>query len=463
MSNHATVKTIRLLVAAFGMELGVVANGEETSSIKYVAGASQITITDLGLLPGGTTSAGLAVNSEPIIVGLANDSNFDLQRPFWNANTGTIVGFADNFSPASTAIPEHMNAIREMGGTEVYGDNVYQGIYWNPAGQAFVLPPLAGVDPDYGAVHTKAHGINSQGELAGAGKEGEPNFFTHAALWPDKDTNAIDLGFLGQGNPLNYSEAYGLNDLSHVVGNSAIGSFIHGFLWRDGQMTDLGALSGQVVSEARAINNAGVIAGKSNIFPVIWEYDPGNPGRAPRIQQLAIPGGFFSATTTAVNDSGDVVGYAGSPNIDSHAVLWRDGMAIDLGVWPGGHYSVANKINNLGQIVGTGTVAVDNLDHALMWTVDEGGGGIPCGDLVSFQARCRSTGGGNKLQARLTLTDTSHSGEQVTITVDGGDPIRVTINGGRAQLSINNPAPGEHTVALIDPEGCFPPAMPSCN
>ena len=96
------------------------------------------------------------------------------------------------------------------------------------------------------------------------------------------------------------------------------------------------------------------------------------PTTRPAIQQLPIPAGFFSATTTAVNDSGDVVGYAGSPNIDSHAVLWRNGMAIDLGVWPGGHYSVANGINNLGQIVGTGTVAGDNLDHALMWTVDEG-------------------------------------------------------------------------------------------
>ena len=236
-------------------------------------------------------------------------------------------------------------------------------------------------DPFYGALHTKAHGINNLSQLVGTGKEGEPNFYTHAALWPNKDTEAIDLGFLGQGIPLNYSEAYGVNDLSHVVGNGAIGSFIHGFLWRNGQMTDLGALSGQVASEARAINNTGLIAGKSNIFPVVWEYDTANPNRAPRIQQLPIPAGFFSATTTAVNDSGDVVGYAGSPNIDSHAILWRNGMAIDLGVWPGGHYSVANGINNLGQIVGTGTVAGDNLDHALMWTVDEGGGGIPCGDL----------------------------------------------------------------------------------
>lgn len=36
---------------------------------------------------------------------------------------------------------------------------------------------------------------------------------------------------------------------------------------------------------------------------------------------------------------------------------------------------MANGINNLGQIVGTGTVAGDNLDHALIWTVATAGGG----------------------------------------------------------------------------------------
>jgi len=123
---------------------------------------------------------------------------------------------------------------------------------------------------------------------------------------------------------------------------------------------------GQVVSEAYAVSNTGLIAGKSNIFPVIWQYDIANPNSTPKISQLPIPAGFFSATPKPVNDFEDVAGYAGSPNIDSHAILWRNGMAIDLGVWPGGHYRVANGINNVGQIVGTGTVAGDNLDHALM-------------------------------------------------------------------------------------------------
>ena len=273
---------MKLLIAAISLALSGAVNAEEAKSIKYdTPSGSQIIIRDLGLLPGGTTSSGLAINNEPVIVGLATDSTFALQRPFWNANTGVIIGFADNFNPASTAIPEHVNDSREMAGTEVYGDNVYQGIYWNSTGQAFVLKGLAGVDPFYGGLHTKAHGINNLSQLVGSGKEAEPNFYTHAALWLNKDTEAMDLGFLGQGNPLNYSEAYGVNDLSHVVGNSAIGSLIHGFLWRSGQMTDLGALSGQVVSEARAINNTGLIAGKSNIFPVVWKYDIANPTARP--------------------------------------------------------------------------------------------------------------------------------------------------------------------------------------
>jgi len=91
-----------------------------------------------------------------------------------------------------------------------------------------------------------------------------------------------------------------------------------------------------------------------------------------------------------------------------------------------------------------------------------GGGGIPCGDLISFQARCQSNGTAHRIQAKLTLTDTSHSGEQVTITVDG-NPNQVTINGNRAQLVINNPALGQHTVELTDPAGCFPPVVTNCN
>jgi hypothetical protein len=89
-----------------------------------------------------------------------------------------------------------------------------------------------------------------------------------------------------------------------------------------------------------------------------------------------------------------------------------------------------------------------------------GATGIPCGDLVSFQVRCVTGTRGDKLQAKVTLTNTSHSGQQVTITVDG-TPRSVTINGNKATLAINSTA-GTHTVQLTNPAGCFPPSMPSC-
>src|SRR5437870_7454424 len=89
-------------------------------------------------------------------------------------------------------------------------------------------------------------------------------------------------------------------------------------------------------------------------------------------------------------------------------------------------------------------------------------GGIPCGDLVSFQVHCKHITGGDKLQAKVTLTNTSHSGQQVTITVDG-NPHSVTTNGNVAKLQIPNEPLGQHTVALTDPAGCFAPVITNCN
>lgn len=65
-----------------------------------------------------------------------------------------------------------------------------------------------------------------------------------------------------------------------------------------------------------------------------------------------LPGGTYSGAT-AVNDSGQVVGYsnAGTAGI-IHAFLYSGGTMIDLGTLPGGTSSFACAINNRGQVVG---------------------------------------------------------------------------------------------------------------
>jgi len=442
---EANMRHVRTILASIGFVLFLIAGTDAANSITYVVGAWQITLTDLGVLPGGTGSSALAINNVGRIVGLANDSTFALQRPFWDANSGAVTGFADNFDPASTAVPEQINDFGEIVGTEVIRQGgASKGVFWNPQGVAFGLPPMPGLDPLFGPNHVFAHGINNAAQMVGSSKESGPNFFTHAVLWQNKDTPAQDLGFLGVGAYTNYSEAFGINDLTHIVGTGSVGTLTRGFLWRAGRMIDLGALSGQVVSEAKAINNSGLIAGKSNFYPVTWRYDVSNTSSVPAIQQLPIPAGFFAAQPAALNESSDVAGYAGSPNIDSHAILWRNRQAIDLGIWPGGHYSVANDINNAGQIVGTGTVAGDNLDHALMWTVvPVNGGAVNQTPSVSLAATgSTSIRVGRSVSVSAGFTDPDNG--PWSYRLDWGDGAATTGNASTAG-SIPNVAPHVYT------------------
>jgi len=136
-------------------------------------------------------------------------------------------------------------------------------------------------------------------------------------------------------------------------------------------------------------------------------------------------------------------------------------VACYVGDYDYGSATAANHVTSWAD----GRVAINNASQQDPFSDKEsaggGGGGIPCGDLVSFQVRCKPSATGTRLQAKLTLTDTSHSGEQVTITVDG-NPNVVTISGNLAKLQINNPAPGAHTVELTDPAGCFAPVNTNC-
>ena len=71
---------------------------------------------------------------------------------------------------------------------------------------------------------------------------------------------------------------------------------------------------------------------------------------------------------TGINNRGDIVGWSiyggtGYP----HAVLWSDGIMIDLGTL-GGTTSQANGINNRGDIVGWSYTANNVSYEATVWT-----------------------------------------------------------------------------------------------
>ena len=139
---------MKLIVVAIGLALCVMSNAEAANSIAYTIGEWQITVTDLGLLPGGTASSGLAINNQPVIVGLATDSSLALQRPFWDANTGAIVGFADNFNNGAfgtldAAIAHHLDFETSLRSYDPDANNVPADLFPGP----FEGILAAGVDP----------------------------------------------------------------------------------------------------------------------------------------------------------------------------------------------------------------------------------------------------------------------------------------------------------------------------
>lgn len=347
-----------------------------STSVTQTVGNWQITLTDLGLLPGGSMSSARAINNEveAKVVGVATDASLMPQRVVWDLATGTITRTLPNYDPSSTAEPESINDRGQVSGTERISSSLSTGVFWDANDAVFGLPALAGGS----TVQMTAHQINKDGFIVGSSREGTAGYRVHPVMWQGASA-PVSLGFLANGSG---GTAFGINDARHVVGEASTGTTSRGFLWRgDKTMVDLGAVGGSAASSrAAAVNNAGVIAGTSDsgTIPVQWRYDPDNNGSSPTLQRLPAPTGLVFATPAAINDGGDIVGTATLSNYaGTHAVLWRGGEAIDLGTWPGGRNSRAFGINRSGQIVGEGDLNGDGRNHALLWTVTAAGATAP--------------------------------------------------------------------------------------
>lgn len=210
--------------------------------------------------------------------------------------------------------------------------------------------PLAWAHPTYqidvSAVDSRAQtpaGLNKRGWTA-VNVDG----LDEDVAWRCTKAACARIPSLPNSHPAWPTKAKAIDDLGVVVGETPSGDTMRAFRFDGTTIQDLGALVEGGDSRANGSNTLGQVVGESrdaqgDFLPFVWK-----AGVMTALPTLGGAGG----SAFAIDDEGVIVGHAATPDLDYHAVLYRDGQIQDLGVLPGGNMAGALAINHHGQVVG---------------------------------------------------------------------------------------------------------------
>ncbi|CAA9248672.1 MAG: hypothetical protein AVDCRST_MAG41-1824 [uncultured Corynebacteriales bacterium] len=240
-----------------------------------------------------------------------------------------------------------INATGQVAGQSTNAAGAQRAFLWTDG----VLTDL-GVAPD--GTFSLASGLTDSGLVLGYGDTATGSA---AFVWQDGVRTELPAPGIGQVRPA------GINDSGTVIGTDVTTSDLRrGFLWRSGQLTDLGSL------EPALINDAGVVVGTvaepdGSHRIVRWvdgvDTDLGTPGPAT---------GLGAPYLVDLTERGDVAAYV--PTGTGHRAYVRRAGATgwrELRGLPGATDVRVTALNEVGQAVGTSNRGPGTLPSAVSW------------------------------------------------------------------------------------------------
>lgn len=212
-----------------------------------------------------------------------------------------------------------------------------------------------------GGTESYALAINDAGQIAGFSRLPGDEIL-HAFLWSTR-SGLIDLGLSSTSG---YSEGFGLNNRAEVTGLLNVGAGAAAFRWdaRNG-MTNL-VNPAYSISEGRAIDDNGLIAGHGFVgftkHALVW----------PRKGAVIDLGDFGSGGAEVIGMSahGQVTGNSALANGLHHGFVWtRENGMQDIGT-AGGVESLVRNTSANGNVSGIIRIPAgnDSIYHGFLWT-----------------------------------------------------------------------------------------------
>jgi probable HAF family extracellular repeat protein len=371
---------IPVLISAFwsGCSHDGTGPGPRAPSALRRAGAAQAvarySVVALSTL-GGASGEGISINNKGWVTGVSSLPNNQSEHAFlWRSGTLTDLGTlggpnstvlaakandrGEISGQAETAVPDplHENFCGLAGPPGFNTGLICRGFLWRD-GVMTALPTLGGNN-------AQAYGVNNRGQVVGGAETvRDPTCVAPQVLDYEAVIWGPEPGEVHELPPLPGDRVGGgiaINDSGQVAGVSFSCGPVdparsaHAVLWAHGSVINLGSLGGALDNVPIEINNRGQVVGYSHLAgdllerAFFWEHGA--------ITDLGTLPGDVQSFALGIDEQGDAVGGSCDLNFNCRAVMWRDGVMVDLSTLVASGPPItlifAEDINAAGEIVG---------------------------------------------------------------------------------------------------------------